>query len=133
MISIVEDITQKLSRVMYDKDFTVKKINEYIAITLPSWLEHFEKLAPMRDVSGNELHFASGRITWVDFLVFNMIDTNYSFEQATREARGNEDDVLQSFPKLKMFFKEFNDRPKLRAYMHSSQRPTFKLPFSIIS
>ena len=119
--------------VMYDKDFTVKKINEYLEITLPTWLEHFEKLAPMRDMSGNELHFASGRITWVDVLVYNMIDTNYSFEQATREARGKEVDVLQSFPKLKLFFDEFNDRPKLYAYMHSSQRPAFKLPFPIIS
>ena len=133
MVLFAEDITQKLSRVMYDMDFTIAKINEYLDTTLPAWLAHFEKISPMRDISANELHFASDRLTWVDFLVFNMIDTNYYFEKATREARGKEVDVLESFPKLQLFYKEFSDRPKLHAYMNSNQRPSFKLPFSINS
>jgi len=129
----IEDITQKLSKVMYDSDFTTKKINEYLEITLPTWLAHFEKVAPSRDIRANELNFASERLTLVDFLVFNMIDTNYAFEEATRDARGKKIDVLENCPKLKQFYREFIDRPKLHAYMHGNERPPFKLPYSIIS
>ena len=133
MFWIAEDVTQKLSRVMYDKDFTLAKINEYLETTLPMWLSHFEKLAPVRDISANELHFASERLTWVDFLVFNMIDKNNCFEEATREARGNAVDILESFPRLRLFYNEFSDRPKLNAYINSNRRPACKLPYQVVA
>lgn len=126
-------MTNKLSRVVYDKDFTLAKINEYLQTTLPTWLHYFEKIAPVQDKTGKELHFASERLTWVDFAVFNLIELNYSFEAATRDARGKEIDILENFPRLKIFYQEFQNRPKLHAYLNSNDRPQYKMPYSVIA
>lgn len=133
LATFIEDVTQWLSKVKYDKDITTAKVKEYLEITLPTWLAHFEKITPERDINANELHFASERLTWVDFLVFDMIDHNQSFEEATREAQGEPVDILQNFPRLKLFYKEFKDRPKLHAYLKSDKRHAFKLPYPIIN
>ncbi len=105
--------------------------NEYMETTLPTWLGYFEKIAPRRDISANELHYASDRVTWVDFLVFNLLETNYNFEEITRPDGAAAVNILEQFKKLESFYLEFQNRPHLHEYLTSPERFAYKLPYPL--
>ena len=41
-----DDFRAKLSKILYDPNFSVEMRDEYIQTTAPMWLQHFEKLTP---------------------------------------------------------------------------------------
>eukprot|EP00794_Sanderia_malayensis_P007682 gene7682-8519_t len=127
----VEDITSKLSKIVYNPDFSRGMREEYMNVILPTWLGYFENIAPQRDLKGRELHFASERVTWVDFLVFNLLETNYNFEETTRQANEPAIDILEKFQKLQHFYQEFQLRPGLRHYLNDPDRHAYKIPYPL--
>jgi len=143
----VEDFRQKQLKAA---DFTHQMQIEYIVSTLPTWLKYFEKL-----ISGDSInwyfnsgvgddgpYFASGRLTWLDYLVFDMIESNCLFLEYTRpllhkgitlddsviESSANCSQLLDKFPHLRIFFNNFKRRTNIAAYMTSGRRTSYRFP-----
>ena len=122
----------KLSKIFYDPNFSIASRNTYITDVLPIWLGHFEKLAPNFDKESNDSFFVGDRLTWIDYVIFELIDMNVEFSKNTRSYLPGPDvtqDILDNFPKLKNFYETFSQRPKLRKYLFSPGRFPFKLPY----
>merc|ERR1739845_135789 len=96
----VDDLYKRRSKMMYDPNFSYSMRNEYVITTLLTWFKYFEKLIHTEKVSydysfdwynSNGLnydgpYFASGRLTWLDYLVFDMIESNCEFVEHTVNA-----------------------------------------------
>lgn len=143
----VEELYQKQCNVI--DVFSAKKRNEYVANILPLWLRYFEKL-----ISGDSInwyfntgvgddgpYFASGRLTWLDYLVFDMIESNCDFLEHTKDQTqesitlDNERvmsencfQLLEKFPHLSIFANNFRSRTNIATYMSSGRRNMYKLP-----
>jgi len=106
--------------------------NHYVNSTLLDWLRHFEELAPSIDLYGEAVHFASARLTWLDYSVFDMLESNCNLldhqEGIIVGSHLNCTQVLESFPKLKTFYGSFKERPNINAYIQSESRPKFAYP-----
>lgn len=122
----------KLNKIFYDPNFSIASRNTYITDVLPTWLCYFEKLAPTFDKESNDSFFIGHRLTWIDYILFELIDMNVEFSTHTRAFLPGPDvtqDILESFPKLKYFYETFSKRPNLRKYLSSSARLPFKLAY----
>lgn len=117
---------------LYDPKFSIEKRNVYITDVLPTWLTHFEKLAPEISQESNDSFFLADRLTWIDYVVFELIDSNVEFSKNTKtflKDSNVEEDILENFPRLKNFYQTFYRRPQLQKYMVSEHRRAYKLPF----
>ncbi|XP_070563150.1 uncharacterized protein [Ptychodera flava] len=123
----VEDIAQKFGKVVYDPEFTIKSRNDYLKDTASVWLGYLEKIAPCLEAK-DKAFFASERLTWVDFLVFNIIDVHIELAQV-KIAGVAPINILENHPKLSAFYSKFKARPKIAVYLESSRRPAFNLPY----
>jgi hypothetical protein len=122
----------KLNKIFYDPNFSIASRNTYINDVLPTWLAYFEKLAPTFDKESNDSFFIGDRLTWIDYIVFELIDANREFNNHTTPFLRDADiphDILEGFPKLKYFYETFSQRPNLQKYLLSSSRLPFKLPY----
>jgi len=70
--------------------------------------------------------FYSSRLTWVDFLVFDLLENNIEFAHYDF---GNSNttyivdiDVLAQLPRLANFYRHFSGRPRLSAYLRGGKR-----------
>ena len=127
---ISEDLRAKLDPVLYSPNFSAKLRDDHIQSVVYTWLSYFEKLAPVENNSTNVegLFFASERLTWVDYVMFDLLDTYVEFGRLTF----NDDatptvDVLANYPKLKAFYESFSSRPKIARYLKAERRVPFRL------
>ncbi|ELT87050.1 hypothetical protein CAPTEDRAFT_221061 [Capitella teleta] len=125
----VEDFHAALSRLIWDEDFSLEQRDAYMNKTMPMWLSYFEKLAP--SLANLETAFFLGdRLTWVDFLVFYVLENNVEFCQ---HSFGNNKvlvvDALEKFPKLAHFYRLMSKRPRLSKYIRSKRRIPFTVPY----
>ncbi|XP_006899380.1 PREDICTED: glutathione S-transferase Mu 1-like [Elephantulus edwardii] len=106
----VTDTRLELIRVCYSLDFEKLK---------PPYLEGLpDKLKLYSQFLGNRLWFSGDKITFVDFLAYDVLDMNRIFEPK----------CLDAFPNLKDFMARFEGLDKISAYMKSSKflpRPLF--------
>ena len=73
-------------------------------------------------------YFVGDRLTWVDFLVFDLLEINIEFGKYTfgmKEVKPV--DVLEKFPRLRNFFRLMSQRPRIAKYLNSSRRFPFKV------
>lgn len=127
---ISEDLRGKLGPVLYSPNFSAKLRDDHIQSVVYTWLSYFEKLAPVEDNSTDVdgLYFASERLTWVDYVIFDLLDTYVEFGRL----RFDDDealavDVLANYPKLKAFYENFSSRPKIARYLKAERRVPFRL------
>lgn len=133
MLFFVEDFRVKLTKIYYDPDFSIASRNSYVTEVLPVWLGYFEKLARPLDKESNKSFFVGNHLTWIDYIMFELIDKNVEFVKHTRHYLQEPDvvrqDILENFPKLRYFFEMFSQRPSLRKYLSSPARLPFLLPY----
>ena len=131
MISCVsEDLRAKLGPVLYNPEFSAKLRDDHIQSVVYTWLSYFEKLAPVEDNSTDSdgLFFASNRMTWVDYVMFDLLDTYVEFGRLNfGDDEAPTIDVLENFPKLKAFYEYFAGRPNIAKYLKAERRVPFKL------
>ncbi|XP_077883084.1 glutathione S-transferase Mu 2 isoform X1 [Ictidomys tridecemlineatus] len=104
------DTRIQLAMICYSPDFEKKK-PEYLE-TLP------EKMKLYSQFLGKHPWFAGDKITFVDFLVYDVLDQHRLFEPK----------CLDAFPNLKDFMSRFEGLKKISDYMKSSRflpRPIF--------
>ena len=118
----------RLSKIIYNPDFSKTMRNEYVNDILPTWIQYFENLAPGRTSNTTELHFASERTTWLDFLVYDLLEVNINFVNITKASDEENTDFLVKFPKLKEFYEDFGKRPRLSKYLNSDSRLPYTIP-----
>ena len=133
--SISEDVHQKRNKYIWNPDFSHKLREEYINTVLLQWLQHFERFAPYPSAESEGRYFASDRLTWVDYIVFEMIDSNCNFVEYTAEQNmttggyiGTCESLLTNFPNLNGFYNSFKSRANIDKYLKSESRPVYKLP-----
>ncbi|KAK2189301.1 hypothetical protein NP493_109g02002 [Ridgeia piscesae] len=121
----VEDARSKLSRMLYDPNFSFADRDEYLKKTMPLWLGYIEQQAPPL-AKQEQAFFYSSRLTWVDFLVFDLLENNIEFAHYDF---GNSNttyivdiDVLAQLPRLANFYRHFSGRPRLSAYLRGGKR-----------
>ncbi|XP_004845098.1 glutathione S-transferase Mu 1 isoform X1 [Heterocephalus glaber] len=92
----------QLVMVCYSPDFEKKK---------PEFLEGLpDKMKLFSQFLGEQPWFAGNKITFVDFLAYDVLDLHCIFEPK----------CLDAFPKLKVFISHFEGLKKISAYMKSS-------------
>ncbi len=74
--------------------------------------------------------FSSDRLTWVDFTVFDWLETNVEFAAYDfgPKASPAPKDILDQYPRLNNFYKHFLGRPNIYKYRNSKKRLAFKVP-----
>ncbi|XP_049736116.1 glutathione S-transferase Mu 1-like [Elephas maximus indicus] len=103
----VVDFRNELASMCYNPDF--EKLKPKYLETLPDKIRLFSQFL------GKRPWFAGDKITFVDFLAYDMLDRNRIFEPK----------CLDAFPNLKDFITRFEGLKKISAYMKSSHyRPT---------
>ncbi|XP_063480586.1 glutathione S-transferase Mu 1 isoform X2 [Symphalangus syndactylus] len=113
-VDILENQTMdnhmQLAMICYNPEFEKLK---------PKYLEELpEKLKLYSEFLGKRPWFAGNKITFVDFLVYDVLDFHRIFEPK----------CLDAFPNLKDFISRFEGLEKISAYMKSSRflpRPVF--------
>ncbi|XP_021527611.1 glutathione S-transferase Mu 2 isoform X2 [Aotus nancymaae] len=104
------DNRMQLARLCYDPDFERLK-PEYLE-GLPEMLKLYSQFL------GKRPWFLGDKITFVDFIAYDVLERNQVFEPA----------CLDAFPNLKAFVSRFEGLEKISAYMKSSRflpRPVF--------
>ncbi|XP_010587854.2 glutathione S-transferase Mu 1 isoform X3 [Loxodonta africana] len=98
----VMDTSMDLARVCYSPDFEKLK---------PQYLEGLpDKMRLFSEFLGKRPWFAGDKITFVDFLAYDILDLNRIFEPK----------CLDAFPNLKDFIARFEGLKRISAYMKSS-------------
>lgn len=140
-------------QIFSESGFPPSTRNEYFTAVLPTWLQYFERLL-VRDTADSYFYngvnydgpyFASGRLTWLDYLVFDMIENNCNLLEHTASL-GKEGITLDNetvleipdtcyqlferFPHLGVFSNHFRNRVNLAAYVISEKRLPYSAPFS---
>jgi len=131
----VADVNEKRARLMYNPNRTVQLRAEFVNVTLPTWLSYFENFAPTRITESDGLYFASDRLTWIDYLVFDMLESTLAFIDATSSTKDSdlEDIMLGNFPRLNSFYKYFCSRKNIFQYLNRDNRFPFYLPYPNIT
>jgi len=143
----VEELQMRKGEIEGAENFSLQRRNEYFTRVLPLWLRYFEKL-----ISGESFnwyfqtkydgpYFASGRLTWLDYLVFDIIESSCDlFELTQQQDTGtlDSDEVLdlpesclqlmEKFPNLGIFMSNFHMKANIARYMSSGRRIPYKLP-----
>ena len=129
------DVNEKRARLMYNPNRTVQLRTEFVNVTLPTWLSYFENFAPTRITESDGLYFASDRLTWIDYLVFDMLESTLAFIDATSSTKDSdlEDIMLGNFPRLNSFYKYFCSRKNIFQYLNRDNRFPFYLPYPNIT
>lgn len=129
LLFFTEDLRGKLGPVLYSTNFSVKKRDEHLQSTVFTWLSYFEKLAPVNstDEGIDGLYFASERLTWVDYVLFDLLDTYVEFGKLAFDGQVEVIDVLANFPRLKAFYENFASRPRIAKYLRAERRVPFRL------
>ena len=129
LLFFTEDLRGKLGPVLYSPNFSVKKRDEHLQSTVFTWLSYFEKLAPVNstDEGIDGLYFASERLTWVDYVLFDLLDTYVEFGKLAFDGQAEVIDVLANFPRLKAFYENFASRPRIAKYLRAERRVPFRL------
>lgn len=124
--------------VLYNPKFKLAERDEYIRTRLLPWLRYIENLAPNHGTDTEGLYFSSGRLTWLDYLVFEMLESNgnlIDYKEGHQEIgvpnRVNSSEILVQFPCLIGFYNYFKDRPNIRAYVNNDARPKFRVPYDV--
>ena len=125
--SPTEDLIPKAGKVVWDPEFTAAKRRTYLTETAMLWLGHFEKFAPDVNAPEDKAFFASKRLTYVDFLIYNIVD--YHVSLAEFDLGDEKVDVLKDAPKLAAFYQRISQRPRIAAYLASDRRASFSLPY----
>jgi len=131
----VEDLHQKRSKLIYNPDFSYKLRNDYVNNTLVTWFSYFEMLAPSAMKETDGFYFVSERLTWIDYMIFEMIESNCNFITHTENDLSGEYDIsiclqlFDKFPRLHDFYKSFINRVNIDAYIKSERRLPFKIPY----
>ncbi|EHB11683.1 Glutathione S-transferase B [Heterocephalus glaber] len=106
----VMDTRMQLINLSYSPDFEKKK---------PEFLEGLpDKMKLFSQFLGKQPWFAGNKITFVDFLAYDILDQHRMFDPK----------CLEAFPNLKDFMSRFEGLEKISAYMKSSRflpRPVF--------
>ncbi|XP_032753388.1 glutathione S-transferase Mu 4 [Rattus rattus] len=97
------DVSNQLARVCYSPDFENLKA-EYLE-QLPGMMELFSQFL------GKQTWFVGEKITFVDFLAYDILDLHLIFEPK----------CLDAFPNLKDFVARFEGLKKISAYMKTSR------------
>eukprot|EP00735_Rhodelphis_limneticus_P002260 TRINITY_DN13066_c0_g1::TRINITY_DN13066_c0_g1_i1::g.10698::m.10698 TRINITY_DN13066_c0_g1::TRINITY_DN13066_c0_g1_i1::g.10698 ORF type:complete len:250 (-),score=91.88,sp/P48774/GSTM5_MOUSE/52.51/3e-79,GST_N/PF02798.15/2.1e-17,GST_C/PF00043.20/1.6e-13,GST_C/PF00043.20/4.3e+03,GST_C_2/PF13410.1/3.3e-08,GST_C_3/PF14497.1/2e-07,GST_N_3/PF13417.1/0.00016,GST_N_2/PF13409.1/0.031 TRINITY_DN13066_c0_g1_i1:151-861(-) len=66
---------------------------------------------------GDSLWFAGDKLTWVDFIMYELLD----------QSRIMVPDILQDFPKLAAYLQRFEEIPEIKEYMQSARFMRFPL------
>ena len=113
---------------LYSPNFSAKSRDDHIQSVVYTWLLYFEKLAPVEDNSTDSdgLFFASNRLTWVDYVMFDLLDTYVEFGRLTFDDEAPTVDVLANYPKLKAFYENFASRPRIARYLKAERRVPFR-------
>ncbi|KAM6167606.1 glutathione S-transferase Mu 2 isoform 1-T1 [Erethizon dorsatum] len=104
------DARMELARLCYSSDF--EKLKPEYLDQLPEMMKLFSQFL------GKQPWFAGDKITFVDFLAYDVLERNQVFERT----------CLDAFPNLKDFISRFEGLKKISAYMKSSRflpRPVF--------
>ncbi|XP_042536129.1 glutathione S-transferase Mu 4 [Dipodomys spectabilis] len=97
------DVSNQLARVCYSPDFEKLKL-EYLE-QLPGMMKLFSEFL------GKQPWFVGDKITFVDFLAYDILDLHRIFDPK----------CLDTFPNLKDFISRFEGLKKISAYMKSSR------------
>ncbi|XP_007529406.1 glutathione S-transferase Mu 2-like isoform X1 [Erinaceus europaeus] len=98
-----KDTRMQLIRLCYNPDFEKLK---------PEFLEGLpEKMKQFSEFLGKRLWFAGDKLTFVDFLAYDILDQHRIFQPK----------CLDAFPNLKEFLARFEALKKISAYMKSSR------------
>ncbi|XP_071043426.1 glutathione S-transferase Mu 2 isoform X2 [Parasteatoda tepidariorum] len=103
------DLRAGLVSIAYNEDFAKLKV-DYLK-NLPLSLQQFA------DFLGKKSWFAGDRLTYVDFLVYEVLDQHLVLDP----------DCLKQFPSLEGFLKEFKGLPTIEKYMNSPDFLSFPL------
>ncbi|XP_068675336.1 glutathione S-transferase 2-like [Montipora foliosa] len=124
-----EDLRSKLGPVLYSPNFSAKLRDAHLESVVYTWLSYFEKLAPVNstDKGIDGLYFASDRLTWVDYVMFDLLETYVEFGRLTFDGEADRVDVLTDFPKLSAFYENFSSRPRLAKYLKAERRAPFRM------
>eukprot|EP00045_Choanoeca_perplexa_P012548 m.137313 g.137313 ORF g.137313 m.137313 type:complete len:151 (+) comp16051_c0_seq7:173-625(+) len=126
-----EDLRKRVSKLMYDPSFSAEKRQDLFTTDVPTWLGHFERF-----LSADGSFIAPNVVTWVEFVMFDLLDLLRALASEPVYAPTGEivqmsaSSVLKDFPRLAAFYDQMTQRPRLAAYLKSSHRPTFKLPYA---
>ena len=117
-----------MGRVKYSSDFSAETRDNYMNTVAKQWLPYFEKLAPVSS-SEKEMFFIGDRVTWVDYVMFDLLESHIEFAKVEFAGKVHQDtEVLADYPKLNIFFNKFANRPKLAAYLKAERRMPFTKP-----
>ena len=75
-------------------------------------------------------YFVADRLTWVDFLIFDVLDYNVQYGLYDFGNKEYKVDVLEHFPKLNNFYRLLASRPNIEQYLKSDRRHQF-VPFNL--
>ena len=90
---------------------------------------HFEKLAPPL-AKQDGAYFASDRLTWVDFIIFDLLETHSEFaayDFGTKHLVSS-DILTTTFPRLANFYKQIAARPAFVRHRQSKNRFPYTVP-----
>ncbi|EDO48102.1 predicted protein [Nematostella vectensis] len=146
LVQGADDLKSKMGSVMYSDSFSSATRDAHIKNTVHVWLPFFERLAPMpekeepeedtREKSGDTdksdksketkpLYWVGDRITWVDYVIFELLDAHVEFGRLDFQGEGTKVDIFHKYPNLEAFYKGFASRPKLAAYLKAQHRVPF--------
>ncbi|XP_047134892.1 uncharacterized protein LOC100207134 isoform X2 [Hydra vulgaris] len=148
----VNDLYMSRSKVWNDPNSSYSTRNKFINDILFTWLGYFERLVPNSTSESDGIYFSSERLTWVDYLVFELIESNCGFISQTAVKQNNPDSVnkqdvvlnnyikednekyenikdcqslIENFPKLNTFYKSFRNRSRLKTYLNGKRHSLF--------
>jgi len=131
----VDDLQKQLENTV----FTQPKFDPFIRdsyaknILIP-WLGYFEKLPESKDTNyEDEIYFAGGRLTWLDYSIFDMLESNCNLLDYTEgwdvPSHLNCSTVFEMFPRLDRHYNTFKSRLNIHEYVNSERRTSYGPPF----
>ena len=136
----IDDLREILENVVL-KEHKFKKfdaqVREHYTMThlIPRW-KYFERLLPT--TYGEGVYFSSGRLTWLDYSIFDMLESNCNFldyrgsinnELLVLPTSMNCTTFIGAFPMLEEFYSEFKTRLTISEYLNSERRFEYGPPF----
>ncbi|CAD5116310.1 DgyrCDS5215 [Dimorphilus gyrociliatus] len=125
LVQGIEDIKYHFGLLIKHADYDFARRKEFIDNVLPVWLKHFEKLAPSLTQQDGAF-FASNRITWVDLLVFEVLNQQITYAADDFGGKTYKNtEILKQSPKLANFYRQMLKRDRIDAYLQSERRHPF--------
>ena len=127
----LDELRGTMERFVLDQpnfDSTIR--NQYAKGRMSEIFDFLEKIAP----SGEQMFFNNERITWIDYAIFDMMESNcalldYDLGDVRLPEHLNCTEILKQFPKLQLFYDMFIQRPNINNYVNSMTRFKFGPPF----